>query len=65
MSQLPIPEYVIDDLSRFISENYRDGLPNSLLIAQSFILKYPDYGKEFGLSKINRVIEYGMKEGLF
>jgi hypothetical protein len=40
-------------------------LPNSLLIAQEFILRYPDHGKEFGLSAINYVIEDGIKQGLF
>ena len=65
MSHLDVPQYVIDDLSRFIFENYQKDLPNSLLIAQAFCLKYPEYGKEFGLSVINYAIEEGIKQGLF
>lgn len=65
MSQMNIPEHVIGDLSRFISETYSNNLPNSLLMAQAFILKYPDHGREYGLSEINRAIENGIKEGLF
>lgn len=65
MPQLGISENVINDLTRFISENYSNGLPNSLLIAQAFILKHPDHGREFGLSAINYVIEDGIKKGLF
>jgi hypothetical protein len=60
-----IPDYVLDDLSNFISKNYPNGLPNSLLIAQAFILKYTDYGNEFGLHVINKVIEDGIKQGFF
>lgn len=65
MHQLNVPQHVIDDLDRFIFENYHKNLPNSLLIAQAFILKYPDHGKEYGLTFINNVIEDGIKEGLF
>jgi hypothetical protein len=65
MRRLKIPQSVFDDLCRFISKNYPNYLPNSLLIAQAFILKYSDYGKEFGLSEINYVIEDGIKHGLF
>lgn len=65
MPQLKIPEKVFIDLSKFISKNYPNYLPNSLLIAQAFILKYQDYGKEFGLSAINYAIEDGIKHGLF
>jgi hypothetical protein len=63
--QLKIQESVLIDLSRFISKNYPTNLPNSLLIAQSFILKYQEYGREFGLSAINYAIEEGIKQGLF
>ena len=56
---------VLDDLTGFIGEKYPNTLPNSLIIAQAFILKYPDYGNEFGLSEINRMIEDGIKRGLF
>lgn len=62
---MKIPMSVFDNLSRYISANYTTSLPNSLLIAQAFILKYPDYGREFGLSAINYTIEDGIKEGLF
>jgi len=65
MPQLKVPEYVFDDLYRFISKNYSNNLPNSLLIAQAFILKYQDHGKDFGLSSINYAIEDGIKRGLF
>jgi len=65
MPQLKISEPVLDDLGRFISKNYSNYLPNSLLIAQAFILKYQDYGREFGLSAINKVIEDGIMCGLF
>lgn len=65
MIQLKIPDYVLIDLSRFISKNYPNNLPNSLIIAQSFILKHQEYGREFGLSAINYAIEEGIKQGLF
>jgi|WetSurMetagenome_2_1015567.scaffolds.fasta_scaffold1040764_1 hypothetical protein len=60
-----IPENVIQDLVRFISYNYQKNLPNSLLISQAFILKYPNYGKEFGLSAINNVVEYEIRNNVF
>jgi hypothetical protein len=44
---------------------YPNKLPNSILIAQAFILKYPEHGREYGLSTINRVLEEGIKQGLF
>lgn len=65
MHLLKVPENVIDDLSRFISVTYNYNLPNSLLIAQRFILKYPNHGKKYGLSVINYAIEDGIKRGLF
>jgi hypothetical protein len=65
MPLLKVPEHVIDDLNSFISKNYSNNLPNSLLIAQAFILKYPDFGKKYGLSSINYAIEDGIKRGLF
>jgi hypothetical protein len=65
MSSIIIPQHVIDDLIRFFAEWYSKELPNSLLIAQEFILKYPDYGKEYGLPVINKAIEDGIKQGLF
>jgi hypothetical protein len=57
LPQLQIPEHVIIDLTRFISATYQHDLPNSLLIAQAFILKYPDHGRKYGLPIINRTIE--------
>jgi hypothetical protein len=60
-----IHRYVIDDLRRFIFENHGNKLLNSLLIAQTFILKYPDHGKKYGLAAINYAIEDGINEGLF
>jgi hypothetical protein len=62
MTQM-IPDYIFNDLIRFIRGRYQTYLPNSLLIAQTFILKYPDYGKEFGLSTINYAIEELIKVG--
>jgi hypothetical protein len=38
---------------------------NSLLVAQAFILKYPNHGKEYGLAAINYAIEDGINESLF
>ena len=60
-----ISDLVFNDLTSFISKTYSRDLPNSLIIAQAFILKYPDHGKEFGLSEINSIIEDGIKRGLF
>jgi hypothetical protein len=62
---IKIPKSVFDDLIRYISATYINNLPNSLLIAQAFILKFPNYGNEFGLSVINYAIEDGIKKGLF
>jgi hypothetical protein len=56
---------VFNKLARFIYKNYDNSFPNSLLIAQAFILKYPEYGKEYGLPAINKVIEDGIKLGIF
>jgi hypothetical protein len=60
-----LPEHVLDDIIRYINCKYQKPLPNSLIIAQAFILKYPDYGKEFGLPAINYALEEGIKQGLF
>jgi hypothetical protein len=65
MPQLKIPQNVFDDLSSFISEKYTGDLPNSLLIAQEFILKHQDHGRKFGLPAINKAIEDGIDQGLF
>lgn len=65
MVLISLPRTVFDDLASFIFENYHNGLPNSLLISQAFIMKYPYYGREYGLSAINCVIETGIKRGLF
>jgi hypothetical protein len=65
MTQNTINQELLDDLSRFISHKYSDSLPNSLLIAQSFILNYQEYGREFGLAAINKAIEEGIEKGLF
>jgi hypothetical protein len=64
MPQLDVPENVMNDLTRFIFEIYGDNLPNSLLISQAFILKFPNHGKLYGLSAINYVIEELMKKSL-
>ncbi len=65
MVQSKVPQHVIKDLDRFIFDTYHDDLPNSLLIAQAFILSYQSYGKEYGLYTINCVIEDEMKNDLF
>jgi hypothetical protein len=65
MHQLKVPNRVLIDLKGFIVENYSNNMPNSLLIAQKFILRHQDYGKEFGLSAINHAIEDGIKDGCF
>lgn len=57
MPQLKIPHNLIDDLSRFIFVNYGKNLPNSLLVAQAFILANPNYGRNYGLTVINNVVE--------
>ena len=64
MLHFPVSEYVLDDLNRFINENYHLNFPNSLLIAQAFCIKCPGYGKEFGLTAINNAVEYIIKYGL-
>jgi hypothetical protein len=65
MPHVKVPERVYDDLNRFVSAYYSNNLPNSLIVAQAFILKHHDYGKEFGLFAINDAIEDGIKQGLF
>jgi hypothetical protein len=65
MHVLKISPNVFDDITSFIAEKYPNKLPNSLLIAQAFILKYPDHGKKYGLSAINYAIEDGIKMNLF
>jgi len=60
-----IPDIIYDDLIRFISERYPNCLPNSLIVAQAFILKYPDHGREYGLPGINKAIDDGIKSGIF
>jgi hypothetical protein len=64
-AQIRLPEHVFNDLTRFISEKYQKQLPNSLLIAQAFILEHQNHGKEFGLPAINKAIEDGINQNLF
>jgi hypothetical protein len=64
-TQIILPEHVLNDLIRFIYEIYQKPLPNSLLVAQAFILKHQDYGREYGLPAINYAIEDGIKQGFF
>jgi len=64
-TQIILPEHVLNDLIRFIDEKYQKPLPNSLLIAQAFILKHQDYGREYGLPAINYAIEDGIIQNLF
>ncbi len=65
MIAISIPQNVFGEITNFISKTCRSDLPNSLLIAQAFIMRYPEYGREYGLSIINSVIEDGIKRGLF
>jgi hypothetical protein len=66
MIRLSVPDYVFDDICLFVSENYSNNMSNgSLLITQAFVLKYPDYGRKFGFSEINKAIEDGIKCGIF
>lgn len=65
MPQIILTQQVLDDLISFISINYSKNLPNSLLIAQAFILEYSKHGREYGLPAINEAIEDGIKRGLF
>ncbi|WP_048169465.1 hypothetical protein [Methanosarcina siciliae] len=58
MSYLIIPKYVLDDINRFIHENYHYSLPHSLIIAQAFCLRFKNYGNEFGVSEITDAVEY-------
>jgi hypothetical protein len=58
-------EKLLEDFSSFISNKYTGNLPNSLLIAQEFMLKHQDYGREFGLPAINKAVENGIEKGLF
>jgi hypothetical protein len=58
MSNSIIPKYVLDDIDRFIHENYHYSLPHSLLIAQAFCLRFKGYGNEFGVSEITDDVEY-------
>lgn len=61
MTLLTLPECVYIDLRKFINTNYSDKLPHSLLIAQAFILKHQEHGKEFGLSAIANEVEFMVK----
>jgi len=58
-----INDPVLNDLTSFIAKKYHNSLPNSLLIAQAFIIKYPEYGRKFGLSEVNKMTEDGIKHG--
>jgi hypothetical protein len=65
MNQGKLPKHAFNDLIRFIHEKYQGQLPNSLIVAQAFILEYRDYGREYGLPAINKAIEDGINQGLF
>lgn len=65
MSQVILPQYVLDELNKFINEKYTNKLPYSIIIARDFCLKYRSYEKEFGISAINDVIEDGKMHCLF
>ena len=58
ISQLIFPKYVLDDLGKFISNNYHKSLSHSLIIAQAFCLRFKEYGNNFGVSAITDAVEY-------
>ena len=58
MPQLILPEYVLDDLSRFISRYNSNSLPHPLLIAQAFLLMFPDHGNKYDLPIITTAVEH-------
>jgi hypothetical protein len=64
MPQLILPKSMLDDLHKFISFNYSKQLPHSILIAQSFMLRFPKYGNDIGLSAISDAVEYVKKRGI-
>ena len=45
MNQGKLPKHAFNDLIRFIHEKYQGQLPNSLIVAQAFILEYRDLWK--------------------
>jgi len=51
-----LPDKVFDDLTKLISENHPKNVPHSLIVAQAFIMKYPDYGKKYDLSQISHAV---------
>jgi hypothetical protein len=53
MSQKIITRTMLNDL-----ENYTGDLPNSLLIAQTFMLKFSEYGNDVDLSAILDAVDY-------
>ena len=57
MSQLTLPEYVYEDLKKFIYINYSGQLPHPLLLAQAFCLRFEEYGKKYDLSTITSAVE--------
>jgi hypothetical protein len=64
MPQIVLPKSMLDDLHKFISFNYSKQLPHSILIAQSFMLRFPKYGNDIGLSAISDAVEYVKKRGI-
>jgi hypothetical protein len=64
MPQVIVSKSMLNDLRRFISSNYSKQLPHSILIAQSFMLKFPKYGTDIGLTAISDAVEYVKKRGL-
>jgi hypothetical protein len=57
MTQLKLPECVYSDLKKFISTNYSTQLPHPLLIAQTFRLRFKQYGEKFDLSTVTDAVE--------
>jgi hypothetical protein len=62
MHKSKLPENVLDDLSKFISTYSHEHLPHPLLIAQSFCLKYQEYGEKFSLSSVTEAVEQLVKK---
>lgn len=65
MSQFILPQQVLEDLNKFINENYQYEFPHSIIIAKSFCNKFKDYEKKFGIYAIIDAIENGKMHCIF
>lgn len=58
MNQSVLPQYILDDLNRFISNYYQEQIPYSLIVAQEFLSSFQYFGKDVSLSKVIDAVEY-------